>query len=69
MDSGSAAAISTFMHIRDAVLKTLTQPAEKSEAGAKTKSLETIPDAGLITVATTETADSELRKNYGLDIA
>ena len=69
MDSGSASAISTFMHIRDAVLKTLTQPAEKSEAGAKTKSLETIRGAGLITVATTESADSELRKNYGLDIA
>ena len=34
MDSGSAAAISTFMHIRDSVLKTLTQPTEKAEPTA-----------------------------------
>ena len=69
MDSGSAAAISTFMHIRDSVLKTLTQPAEKSEPGATVTSLETIPSAGMSTAATTETTDIEARKNYGLDIA
>ena len=34
MDSGSAAAIATFMHIRDAVLKTLTQPAQTAEPAA-----------------------------------